>query len=357
MGYIYVLCGPSGVGKTTLLNSLVPAETFEFLPRYTDRPIRKDEQVGFEYFFTSYEGMLKKVYANDFIHFEKWGDFHSGIETRLIRKTIESDKDGIILASIFGASRLKASFGDFIKVLYLWTGLSETLYNPTCLEKDNPEIQELKWRILKKIKESRFSEYELKNFPDEDFFEKRMIDNYLDIASVNGRLRSGENITVIPNIHDRLDSTVSNLVNIQRLDHDKKQAYAVNKKCFVLMPFKEEMRPVYDDHIMKVCQKLNISVTRADQIFSINPVIDDILQSVREADILIADMTDNNPNVFYEIGICHAMKKQVILITQNNTVPFDLNHIRRIQYDFTPRGMANFEFNVEQTLKGLISNI
>ena len=350
MGFIYTLSGPSGVGKTTLLNN-IDLSKIQLIPRYTDRPMRSDEKEGFEYYFTNYDGILQKVYANDFIHFEKWGDYHSGIETRIIKEIIQTEYDGLVLASVFGASRLKAAFGNSVIMLYLWTGEKSSLYNPQCFEDNFSEIKELKWRITKKIQENNFSEYEIKSFKNDEFLEKRMIDNYLDIASVNGRLRAGEDISVIPNIRDKLFDAIEYFDFIRQNKNNKIHQYRMNKKCFVLMPFKNDLRPVYDDHICKICEELNISVSRADQIFSTNPVIEDIIQAVKDADVIIADLTDNNPNVFYEIGICHMLKKQVVLITQSETVPFDLSHIRRIKYSFTPKGMIDFEDLIRNTLR------
>jgi len=67
---------------------------------------------------------------------------------------------------------------------------------------------------------------------------------------------------------------------------------------------------------------------------------------------VIADCTGRNPNVFYEIGLAHASGKPVILITQNSDdVPFDIRHLRYIQYDYTPRGMRVFEKRLVDTLK------
>ena len=76
MGHIFALSGPSGAGKTTFLRavtSLAGDAPIRLLPRYTDRPIREGEQEGFEYHFLDHEGFLQRVYANDFIHVEKWG--------------------------------------------------------------------------------------------------------------------------------------------------------------------------------------------------------------------------------------------------------------------------------------------
>lgn len=113
---------------------------------------------------------------------------------------------------------------------------------------------------------------------------------------------------------------------------------------FVLMPFKTELMPVYEDHIKKVAGLLNLSIARADNFFSPNPIMSEIWSAIAQAKILVADCTDKNPNVFYEIGIAHAIDKPVILITQNpDDVPFDLRHRRYIPYSYTPPGMNKFE--------------
>jgi len=81
--------------------------------------------------------------------------------------------------------------------------------------------------------------------------------------------------------------------------------------------------------------------------------MDDVREAVITARYVIADLTDNNPNVFYELGVCHAIGKNVVLVTQNPDVPFDVRHIRHIRYDFTPRGMQGFEAALLETLRGL----
>lgn len=358
MGQIYTLSGPSGVGKTAFLQMLL-AETgrseLQLLPRYTDRPRREGESEGFEYFYTSHDGILQKVFANDFIHIEKWGDYYSGIEAWLIEDTIDASWDGVVLASTFGAARLRATYGTHITPLYLWTGDRPSLLNPRCMSNDGPEIVELKWRIRKKLVEDGFSEYETASLTDDAFLNKRMVDNFLDIAAVNGRLRSGEDIKVICNLHDRLRDAVVQFEDIRsRRPVGRGGARERGGGCFVLMPFRDELKPVFDDHIRPVCGSVGLSVVRADQIFSVRPIIDDIREAVLSARFIIADLTDANPNVFYEIGICHALGKDVILITQESKVPFDLGHIRHIRYEYTPRGMAQFEESLRNTLYALI---
>ncbi len=129
-----------------------------------------------------------------------------------------------------------------------------------------------------------------------------------------------------------------------------------NNNCFVLMPFSKEMQPIYNNHIKKVCKKLNINVKRADQIFSTNALMEDINKAVINASVVIADLTHNNPNVFYETGICHALGKTVILITQEDTAPSDLTHIKRIPYKYEPVKIKEFERILSDTLK-IVLNI
>ena len=128
---------------------------------------------------------------------------------------------------------------------------------------------------------------------------------------------------------------------------DKKYTY----NLFVLMPFILELKPVYDDHIKKVAKILNLTIARADDFFSQNSIVQEVWSAIAQATILIADCTGKNPNVFYEIGIAHAINKPVILITQNpDDVPFDLRHRRYIKYSYTPRGMEQFENNLSSTI-------
>lgn len=120
---------------------------------------------------------------------------------------------------------------------------------------------------------------------------------------------------------------------------------------FVIMPFDNKLTPVYEDHIKKVCDKIGLDCKRADLVFNTESVINDIWSLIYSAQIVICDCTDKNPNVFYELGITHSLGKKTICITQNSDdIPFDIKHLRYIQYEYTPRGMNLFEKKLEQHL-------
>ena len=121
---------------------------------------------------------------------------------------------------------------------------------------------------------------------------------------------------------------------------------------FVIMPFLEELLPVYEDHIVAAARELSLSIKRADDFFTTHHVMSDVWEAICSARVIVADCTGWNPNVFYEIGMAHVVGKPVILITQNpDDFPFDVRQIRYISYELTPRGMEDFEQRLKRTLQ------
>lgn len=113
---------------------------------------------------------------------------------------------------------------------------------------------------------------------------------------------------------------------------------------FVAMPFSAEMTPVYEDHILPVVESLGLRAVRADNVFGGGSVISDIWSLMLGAQIVVADCTGRNPNVFYELGMAHTIGKTTLLMTQDlEDIPFDIRHLRRIEYTFTPRGAKVME--------------
>jgi hypothetical protein len=129
---------------------------------------------------------------------------------------------------------------------------------------------------------------------------------------------------------------------------------ALSYDLFVLMPFRAELEPVYEDHMKAIAKELNMTIARADDLFTTGSVIEEIWSCIAQSRIILADCTGRNPNVFYEIGIAHTLGKAVVLITQNeDDVPFDVGNRRFIKYEYTPRGMEEFEHRLKATLISL----
>ena len=91
----------------------------------------------------------------------------------------------------------------------MWSGNYKTLKNNrNCLSPISADIRELKWRIKKKINDDCFSEYEIAKLSYDDFLEKRMIDNYLDIAAAYIKLNLRNDFFVLENAHKKEDEMV-----------------------------------------------------------------------------------------------------------------------------------------------------
>jgi hypothetical protein len=125
--------------------------------------------------------------------------------------------------------------------------------------------------------------------------------------------------------------------------------------CFVLMPFDPKFQPLYDDHIKPAVERSALRCERADDIHGTSLITWDIWERINRARFLVAELTCQNPNVFYELGLAHALSKDVILITQSmDFVPFDLKTIRCIVYDFTPRGTQELEKALAKTIAAVM---
>jgi len=127
--------------------------------------------------------------------------------------------------------------------------------------------------------------------------------------------------------------------------------------CFVLMPFDAALQPLYDDHIRGIVEGAGLRCERADEIRGTTLITWDIWERINRARFLIADLTNQNSNVFYELGLAHALSKDVILLTQSmDYVPFDLKTIRCLCYEFTPRGTRKLERDLAATIQALMKS-
>jgi hypothetical protein len=102
---------------------------------------------------------------------------------------------------------------------------------------------------------------------------------------------------------------------------------------FVVMPFDEKFEDIYHFGIRQAIQNAGMVCKRADEILHTGNIIERIEAQISLADIIVADTTDLNPNVFYEIGIAHTLGKPVVLLVQDaEQIPFDLRNQNHIVY-------------------------
>lgn len=104
--------------------------------------------------------------------------------------------------------------------------------------------------------------------------------------------------------------------------------------CFVMMPFKDPFGVYYDAIFKRAISKANLDSVRADDLFRPSVIVSDLWQMIQQAKLLLAELTTKNANVFYELGLAHAIGKPVILVSETmDDVPFDLQQLRVLLYD------------------------
>jgi hypothetical protein len=122
---------------------------------------------------------------------------------------------------------------------------------------------------------------------------------------------------------------------IKKLSSETK--VSASDTCFVVMPFTSPIGGYYQSVYEPAIVKAGMRAVRADaDIFGTGKIMDQIWSGINAAKVLVAELTSRNPNVFYELGLAHALNKPVVLVSSNEPdVPFDLKHIRVIYYDVT----------------------
>ena len=104
--------------------------------------------------------------------------------------------------------------------------------------------------------------------------------------------------------------------------------------CFVMMPFGQWFDKYYLEIYVAAIKEAGFEPVRADELFTTGSVVEQVWEQISKSKILLADLTDRNANVFYELGLAHAAKKPVIFtVAKIDDVPFDLRHLRVIPYD------------------------
>ncbi len=87
------------------------------------------------------------------------------------------------------------------------------------------------------------------------------------------------------------------------------------------------------DAISETCKSLNLKAERVDQIEYTERITDKIIECIKKAEIVIADLTHNRPNCYYEAGYAHGIGKKVIFTAKENTeLQFDLKDYPVIFY-------------------------
>lgn len=126
--------------------------------------------------------------------------------------------------------------------------------------------------------------------------------------------------------------------------------------CFIIMSFAEDtrLREYYRYGVKKTVEDLGYRCERADEQEFNGSVYQRIIDNIKEARFVVADMTNERPNCYYELGIAHALGKEVIHITSNkNHIHFDVNDFNFIIYD----GIGDLSERLTKRVQGTVNRL
>jgi len=124
---------------------------------------------------------------------------------------------------------------------------------------------------------------------------------------------------------------------------EPKEKVEPKKKCFIIGPIGSEgtetrrnadflLQGIIDEAL----KDLPYDIIRADRVSSVGSITTDVVNHILESDLIIADLSEHNPNAFYELGIAHASRKAVIHVCRKGfSIPFDTSHERTVFFDLS----------------------
>ena len=129
--------------------------------------------------------------------------------------------------------------------------------------------------------------------------------------------------------------------------------YTINDQlCVVIMPFRCSWSSEIYDTFKEATT--GFTVWRSDEEYRDDVIIQTVWDQINRARFIIADCTEKNPNVFYELGIAHTLGKPVFMCAQNREdFPFDINHIRSFQYGLMPSDIRKLKAEIREFIKNL----
>lgn len=249
------------------------------------------------------------------------------------------------------------------------TDLAKQILRP---QRPNDEVEGYRQAILNApVIADVYKHYRGENLPDDQFFKNTVVESYKVPADKFEEfksifLESLEKAQLLTKHGDKrrvVDVSSEERPTEEKSERIKKLERAANvsatDSCFVMQPFADPLGSYYEKIYKPAIEKAGLKPIRADaDIFGTGKIMDQVWTGLNSAKVLVAELTSRNPNVFYELGLAHALKKPVVLVSSNEEdVPFDLHHIRVIYYDVTdPFWGAKLLEKVAENILSAINN-
>lgn len=326
---IYIIFGASGSGKSTLLN--VIRDDFGTESTHVKGTTRKKRQYDETEIISYPDGLPKDKY--DYIY-SQYG-YEYGIEKKQLANAIKNNINHFVICNDTNIiERLRSDFHGQVKVIFL--SFDAPIESIEMIQKSrNITDDEINVRVSKiKFLHSMFIE---KNY----LFDHVIVNHFGEHPEK--RLRQelyriiNEDDNGLPNLAV-MKETINYLVEcVKKYERSIVETPTPQKDfLFIIMAMMEEEKSLSDVlyAIHNAAEKAGYKAERVDDKFDFSQINSKILNYINMAEVVVADITYERPNCYYEIGYAHAKGKQVILTAKKGTkIHFDINNFQVLSYE------------------------
>jgi len=337
---IYIIFGASGSGKTTLLDIIKSNyDNVDVHVKATTRKVRlydDDEIVSIPL------GIPTDKY--DYIY-SQYG-YEYGIEKAQIKKSLSLNRPHFIICNdVETVEKIKNDFRGKVTVIFLFFNapreVLEQIQKTRKISDDEVDVRLNKIGYLNQV----FIE-------NPNLFDEVIKNNYGD--SPNKMIKQIDR--VISGLQQKNSNIQEILENFRKeVVENKKDELPVEKGfLFIIMAMSKE-EPILDDihsTFKRVCEVYNLRAERVDDDFGFQKIDLKVLSHIKLAEFIIADLTFERPNCYYEIGYAHALNKKVILTAKEGTkIHFDISTFPVISY----KSMSDLERQLKERLGKILN--
>ena len=336
---ILILFGASGSGKTSLVEQVAQmGNSFSIHMKVSDRPKRA---------YDDYElSCTSNFNPREFEYIYQTYGHRYGISKKQIDEAISNNQHHLIICNDISTIRsIKRDYGEIVKVIFHFFDAPRDEVKKIQIGR-NIADDEIELRLAKTaiLYRQFVEEWELFDGTITNHFGDQISSLRISFEKLVFQL---SNKTKTSNLENEIKSIVKS-INSENTE-SAPSVYQANY-AFIIMPIRGEDNENEDVHqtIKRVCNTLNIKAERVDDIQYTGQISEKIQGCIELSEFVIADLTHERPNVYYEIGYADAKRKSLILIAKDGTqIHFDIQGMNILFY----KGMYHLEQLLENTIK------
>jgi guanylate kinase len=319
--------GASGSGKSTLMEALSAAgQQYSIHIKGTDRPPRQYDGIEIR--------CVSSVDQEEYDYIYQTYGYRYGLQRKQIVDSLRNGRHHFVICNDIGVIRaLNRDFRrSFRTVFQVFDAPRESLRAIQLARGIADDEIELRLAKIDGLYRTFSEEYEL--------FDAVLVNHYGDspeqlrtqMEKLLAKFVAQESIAPENNVRQFLGHLREYLVGVaDHTDNPVEQGYA-----FIMMAMSDDDPTLVDVHaaIKRACDDVGVRAERVDDTEFTGQITEKVLSSIRVSEFVIADLTHERPNVYYEIGYANALNKPLVLVARRGTKPhFDVQGMRVLYYD------------------------